>query len=150
MKNKKIYLIACLFLIILVLGFIIYRKINPNVDINKLEHIISIRSDNKKVDAVTSSFCYKNGTCIDKIDFRDFDYDVISSSVGKKLYIENLDGSINSVTLFDYNTKENIDIKVQYMNDYIITPDINGKYIFIVNAIYEGKSIEYYFMANIS
>ena len=31
-----------------------------------------------------------------------------------------------------------------------VTPSINGPFIVKINAIYEGKSIEYYFMLNIS
>ena len=150
MKDKRIILIVSLLLIIIVLGIIIYRKINPYMGINELEHIIRIESNYKKIDAVTSSFCYKNGACIDKIDFQDFNYDVISSYYGNKLYIDNLDGSINRIELFNYSTRVITNIKVEYTNEYIITPNISGMYIFIINAVYDGKTIEYYFMANIS
>ena len=149
MNNKRIYLIISMLLVVIVAAVIIYRKINPNLNKNQIEHIISIISNDKKIDAVTSSFCYKNGVCIDKNNFRDFNYDVVSSNYGSKLYIDNLDGSINSVKIFDYIKKEYTDIIIQYTNDYIITPNDSGKYIFIINANYEGKIIEYYFMVNI-
>ncbi len=123
------------------------------IDTNVLEeHIISIRSNDKKINANTGSFCYSKasyGTCIDKIDFKDFKYDVISSYYNNKLYIDNLDGSIKSIELFDYNLKEFIDTKIEFTNDYIITPNISGTYIIKINAIYEGKNINYYFMMDI-
>ena len=117
------------------------------------EHRISIRSNDKIIDAITGSFCYYNasyGSCIDKIDFQDFRYDVISSYYSNKLYINNLDGSIKNIEVFDYSYKRFIDINIDFNSDYIITPSISGPYIFKINAIYEGKSIEYYFMINIS
>jgi len=80
-----------------ILGIHIAGKINTNV---LVEHIISIRSNDKKIEAFTGSFCYRNA-CIDKIDFQDFNYDLISSYYDNKLYIDNLDGSINSIELFD-------------------------------------------------
>ena len=118
-----------------------------------MEHRISIKSNDKIIDAITGSFCYENatlGSCVDKIDFQMFSYDMISSYYNNKLYINNLDGSIKSIEVFDYSFKKFIDEKVEFTNDYIITPSISGPYIFKINAIYEGKSIEYYFMINIS
>lgn len=38
---------------------------------------------------------------------------------------------------------------IKYTNDYIITPKVNGMYIFKINADYEGKDISYYFMSEI-
>lgn len=114
------------------------------------EHKISIKSNDKIIDANTGSFCYKNGSCIDKVDFQDFTYDVIKSYYNNKLYIENLDGTIKSIELFDYSSKKFTDTKVEFTNEYIITPSISGPFIVKINAIYEGKSIQYYFMTNIS
>ena len=114
------------------------------------EHKISIKSNDKIIEAATGSFCYKNGSCIDKVDFQDFKYDIITSYYNNKLFIENLDGTIKSIELFDYSSKTFNDIKVEFTNDYIITPSISGPFIVKINAIYEGKSIEYYFMINIS
>ena len=129
-------------------------RVAGSIDTNILdEHIISIKSNDKIIDANTGSFCYENakdGFCIDKIDFQDFKYDVISSYYGNKLYIDNLDGSIKSIEVFDYSFKKFIDTTVEFTNDYIITPSISGSYIFKINAIYEGKSIDYYFMIDIS
>ena len=128
--------------------------VGGSIDTNIIdEHIISIRSDDKIIDANTGSFCYvnaKGGSCIDKIDFQDFRYDIISSYYNNKLYIDNLDGSIKSIEVFDYSFKKFIDTKVEFTNDYIITPSISGPYIFKINAIYEGKNIDYYFMIDIS
>lgn len=114
------------------------------------EHKISIKSNDKIIEAATGSFCYKSGSCIDKIDFQDFKYDVIKSYYNNKLYIENLDGTIKSIELFDYSSKKFTDTKVEFTDEYIVTPSISGPFIVKINAIYEGKSIEYYFMTNIS
>ena len=114
------------------------------------EHKISIKSNDKIIEAATGSFCYKSGSCIDKIDFQDFKYDVIKSYYNNKLYIENLDGTINSIELFDYSSKKFTDTKVEFTDEYIVTPSISGPFIVKINAIYEGKGIEYYFMINIS
>ena len=114
------------------------------------EHKISIKSNDKIIEAVTGSFCYKSGSCIDKVDFQDFKYDVIKSYYKNKLFIENLDGTIKSIKLFDYSLKKFTDTKVEFTDEYIVTPSISGPFIVKINAIYEGKSIEYYFMMNIS
>lgn len=129
-----------------ILGITIYDNINTYLT---AEHVINIRSNNKIIKAETGSFCYKSGECIDKIDFQEFNYDIISSYYENKLSIENLDGTIKSVELFDYQTKKYIDMTIKYTNDYIITPKINGIYIFKINADYEGKDISYYFMSEI-
>ena len=129
-----------------ILGITIYDNINTYLT---AEHVINIRSNDKIIKAETGSFCYKSGECVDKIDFRDFNYDIISSYYENKLSIENLDGTIKSVELFDYQTKKYIDMTIKYSNDYIITPKINGIYIFKINADYEGKDISYYFMSEI-
>ena len=130
-----------------ILGIYVGGEVNTYV---LAEHKISIRSNDKIVDANTGSFCYKEGTCLDKIDFQDFHYNVIASYYDNKLYLNNLDGSIKSIKLFDYSSKEFTDVKVKYTDEYIITPSISGIYIFKINAIYQGKSIEYYFMSEIS
>ena len=129
-----------------ILGITIYDNINTYLT---AEHVINIRSNDKIIKAETGSFCYKSGECVDKIDFQDFNYDIISSYYENKLSIENLDGTIKSVELFDYQTKKYIDMTINYTNDYIITPKINGIYIFKINADYEGKDISYYFMSEI-
>ena len=129
-----------------ILGITIYDNINTYLT---AEHVINIRSNDKIIKAETGSFCYKSGECVDKIDFQDFNYDIISSYYENKLSIENLDGTIKSVELFDYQTKKYIDMTIKYTNDYIITPKINGMYIFKINADYEGKDISYYFMSEI-
>ena len=130
-----------------ILGIQVGGTINTYVE---AEHKISIKSNAKKIEAETGSFCYKSGSCLDKIDFQDFKYDVIRSYYGNKLYVENLDGTIKSIELFDYSSKKFIDTKVEFTNEYIVTPSISGPFIVKINAIYEGKSIEYYFMTNIS
>ena len=130
-----------------ILGIYVGGEVNTYV---LAEHKISIRSNDKIVDANTGSFCYKEGTCLDKIDFQDFHYNVIASYYDNKLYLNNLDGSIKSTQLFDYSSKKFTDVKVKYTDEYIITPSISGIYIFKINAIYQGKSIEYYFMSEIS
>ena len=129
-----------------ILGITIYDNINTYLT---AEHVINIRSNDKIIKAETGSFCYKSGECVDKIDFQEFNYDIISSYYENKLSIENLDGMIKSVELFDYQTKKYIDMTIKYTNDYIITPKINGIYIFKINADYEGKDISYYFMSEI-
>ena len=129
-----------------ILGITIYDNINTYLT---AEHVINIRSNDKIIKAETGSFCYKSGECVDKIDFQDFNYDIISSYYENKLSIENLDGTIKSVDLFDYQTKKYIDMTIKYTNDYIITPKVNGIYIFKINADYEGKDISYYFMSEI-
>ena len=129
-----------------ILGITIYDNINTYLT---AEHVINIRSNEKIIKAETGSFCYKSGECVDKIDFQDFNYDIISSYYENKLSIENLDGMIKSVELFDYQTKKYIDMTIKYSNDYIITPKVNGMYIFKINADYEGKDISYYFMSEI-
>lgn len=129
-----------------ILGITIYDNINTYLT---TEHVINIRSNDKIIKAETGSFCYKSGECVDKIDFQDFNYDIISSYYENKLSIENLDGMIKSVELFDYQTKKYIDMTIKYSNDYIITPKVNGMYIFKINADYEGKDISYYFMSEI-
>ena len=129
-----------------ILGITIYDNINTYLT---AEHVINIRSNDKIIKAETGSFCYKSGECVDKIDFQDFNYDIISSYYENKLSIENLDGTTKSVELFDYQTKKYIDMTIKYTNDYIITPKINGIYIFKINADYEGKDISYYFMSEI-
>lgn len=130
-----------------ILGITIYDKINSDV---ASEHVINIRSNDKKIKAITGSFCYKNGLCVDKINFEDVNYDSISSFYGNKLFIDNLDGNIRSIELFDYGSKDFTKTKVEYTNNYIITPSTSGLYIFKINAIYENKDIEYYFMSQIS
>ena len=129
-----------------ILGITIYDNINTYLT---AEHVINIRSNDKIIKAETGSFCYKSGECVDKIDFQDFNYDIISSHYENKLSIENLEGTIKSVELFDYQTKKYIDMTIKYTNDYIITPKVNGMYIFKINADYEGKDISYYFMSEI-
>lgn len=129
-----------------ILGITIYDNINTYLT---AEHVINIRSNDKIIKAETGSFCYKSGECVDKIYFQDFNYDIISSYYENKLSIENLDGMIKSVELFDYQTKKYIDMTIKYTNDYIITPKVNGIYIFKINADYEGKDISYYFMSEI-
>lgn len=129
-----------------ILGITIYDNINTYLT---AEHVINIRSNDKIIKAETGSFCYKSGECVDKIDFQDFNYDIISSYYENKLSIENLDGMIKSVELFDYQTKKYIDMTIKYTNDYIITPKVNRMYIFKINADYEGKDINYYFMSEI-
>ena len=129
-----------------ILGITIYDNINTYLT---AEHVINIRSNDRIIKAETGSFCYKSGECVDKIDFQDFNYDIISSYYENKLSIENLDGMIKSVELFDYQTKKYIDMTIKYSNDYIITPKVNGMYIFKINADYEGKDISYYFMSEI-
>ena len=129
-----------------ILGITIYDNINTYLT---AEHVINIRSNDKIIKAETGSFCYKSGECVDKIDFQDFNYDIISSYYENKLFIENLEGTIKSVELFDYQTKKYIDMTIKYTNDYIITPKVNGIYIFKINADYEGKDISYYFMSEI-
>ena len=130
-----------------ILGYHVAGEINTYVS---TEHIINIKNNDKIIAANTGGFCYKSGTCVDKIDFQEFNYDVITSNYNNKLYIDNLDGSIKSVELFDYSTKKFIDTKVEFTNEYIITPSISGPYIFKINAIYEEKNIEYYFMVKIN
>lgn len=149
MKKKSIFLIVG---IVLILVLILYCNLKSDTgpDISQMEHIISIRANDKKVEASTGSFCYKNGSCLDKIDFQEFKYDVIKSYYDNKLYIENLDGTIKSIELFDYSSKTFINTKVEFTNEYIVTPRISGPFIVKINAIYEGKSIGYYFMINIS
>ena len=66
-----------------------------------MEHIISVKSNDKIIDANTGSFCYMNtsgGSCIDKIDFQDFQYDEISSFYDNKLHINinNINNILNS------------------------------------------------------
>ena len=129
-----------------ILGMTIYDNINTYLT---TEHVINIRSNDKIIKAETGSFCYKSGECVDKIDFQDFNYDIISSHYKNKLSIENLDGTIKSVELFDYQAKKYIDMTIKYTNDYIITPKVNGMYIFKINDYYEGKDISYYFMSEI-
>ena len=129
-----------------ILGITIYDNINTYLT---AEHVINIRSNDRIIKAETGSFCYKSGECVDKIDFQDFKYDIISSYYENKLSIENLEGTIKSVELFDYQTKKYIDMTIKYSNDYIITPKINGIYIFKINADYEGKDISYYFMSEV-
>lgn len=129
-----------------ILGITIYDNINTYLT---AEHVINIRSNDKIIKAEIGSFSYKSGECVDKIDFQDFNYDIISSYYENKLSIENLDGMIKSVELFDYQTKKYIDMTIKYSNDYIITPKVNGMYIFKINADYEGKDISYYFMSEI-
>lgn len=129
-----------------ILGITFYDNINTYLT---AEHVINIRSNDKIIKAETGSFCYKSGECVDKIDFQDFNYDIISSYYENKLSIENLEGTIKSVELFDYQTKKYIDMTIKYTNDYIITPKVNGMYIFKINADYEGKDISYYFMSEI-
>lgn len=129
-----------------ILGITIYDNINTYLT---AEHVINIRSNDKIIKAETGSFCYKSGECVDKIDFQDFNYDIISSYYENKLSIENLEGTIKSVELFNYQTKKYIDMTIKYTNDYIITPKVNGMYIFKINADYEGKDISYYFMSEI-
>lgn len=129
-----------------ILGITIYDNINTYLT---AEHVINIRSNDKIIKAETGSFCYKSGECVDKIDFQEFNYDIISSYYENKLSIENLDGMIKSVELFDYQTKKYIDMTIKYTNDYINTPKVNGIYIFKINADYEGKDISYYFMSEI-
>ena len=148
MKNKNIYLLGGLLIII---GIILYNFISSisDTDVDSVEHKIIVRSDDKEIEAFTGSFCYKN-VCIDKIDFEDVKYDMISSYYGNKLYIYNLDGNINSIELYDYGMKEFTNTEVEYTNEYIITPSISGAYIFKINATYNGKKIEYYFMSQIS
>lgn len=152
MTKKKIIIIIIAVVLIFLLGFILYFKLKPddNQDITKFEHVISITSTNKKIEAVTGSFCYREGACIDKIDFQDFQYDEISSFYDNKLHINNLDGTIKSIKLFDYSIRKFTDITVDYTNEYIMTPHVNGPYIFVIEAIYQGKSIHYYFLSNIS
>ena len=130
-----------------ILGFKVCGKTNIEV---LSEHIISIKSNDKKIEAATGSFCYKYGSCVDKIDFQDFRYDTIKSYYNNKLYIDNLDGTINSIEVFDFGTKKFVDTKVEFTNEYMVTPSISGLFIFRINATYEGKGIEYYFMTNIS
>lgn len=77
-----------------ILGITIYDNINTYLT---AEHVINIRSNDKIIKAETGSFCYKSGECVDKIDFQDFNYDIISSFYENKLSIENLDGMIKSV-----------------------------------------------------
>lgn len=130
-----------------ILGLTIHDEKNTYV---AAEHVINIKTDNKIINANTGSFCYKSGECIDKIDFQDFSYDTIPSYYGNKLYIDNLDGTIKSIELFDYSYKDFTKTKVEFTDEYIITPTVSGPYIFVIKAVYEGKDIEYYFMANIS
>lgn len=130
-----------------ILGIQVGGEINTYV---LAEHKISIKSNDKIIEAETGSFCYKSGSCLDKIDFQVFKYDVIRSYYGNKLYIENLDGTIKSIELFDFSSKKFIDTKVEFTNEYIVTPSISGPFIVKINAIYEGKVIDYYFMTNIS
>ena len=130
-----------------ILGIQVGGEINTYV---LAEHKINIKSNDKIIEAETGSFCYKSGACIDKIDFQDFKYDVIKSYYNNKLYVENLDGTIKSIELFDYSSKKFIDTKMKFTNEYIVTPSISGPFIVKINAIYEGKNIEYYFMTNIS
>ena len=116
MKNKKLILVIIGVLIIIVISLIAFcnKRTNTDDDLSKFEHKINIISDNKMITANTGGFCYKNRACIDKIDFQDFKYDSITSYYGNKLYIENLDGTIKSIELFDYSTKEFIDTKVEF------------------------------------
>ena len=117
--------------------------------VDSVEHIISIRSNDKIIDANTGGFCYKEGVCIDKIDFQDFYYDMIPTYYDNKLYIDNLMGTIKSIELFDYRLREFKNISISYTDEYIVTPNVSGTYIFVINAIYQGKDIHYYFMATI-
>lgn len=128
------------------LGFTIIDKINTYVF---AEHVINIKDESKIIEANTGSFCYKSGECIDKVDFQDFTYDIITSYYNKKLYIDNLDGNIKSVEVFDYSSKTFIQTNIEFTDDYIVTPNINGLFIFKINATYEGKNISYYFMSDI-
>lgn len=131
-----------------IFGLTIYDKRNTYVSD---EHVISIQTDNKFINANTGSFCYKKGNCVDKIDFQDFSYDIITTYYGNKLYIDNLDGTIKSIELFDYSySRDFTKTKVEFTDEYIITPNVSGPYIFVIKAIYEDKDIEYYFMANIN
>jgi hypothetical protein len=125
--------------------------VGGNSDINvSVESVISIKTDDKIINAHTGSFCYNEGVCLDKIDFQEFRYDVINSYYNNKLYIENLNGDIKSIKLFDYGQKTFLDTEVDFTNEYIITPSISGLFIVKINAIYQGKNISYYFMTNIS
>ena len=130
-----------------ILGLTVYDEKNTYVS---AEHVISIKTNNKIINANTGSFCYKSGECVDKIDFQNFSYDVISTYYGNKLYIDNLDGTIKSIKVFDYSYKDFTKAKVEFTDEYIVTPNTNGTYIFVIKAIYEGKDIEYYFMAKIN
>lgn len=152
MKKQKMILIITGILIVTIIGLIVFLNIKQNLDddISKIEHRISIRSNDKIIEASTGSFCYKSGGCIDKIDFQDFNYDTIISYYGNKLYIDNLEGNIKSVELFNYSIREFTDIKVDFTNEYIVTPSVSGPYVFVISAIYEGKDIHYYFLAEIS
>lgn len=130
-----------------IIGITIYDEINTY---SEAEHRITIISNDKKIEAVTGSFCYKNGSCIDKVDFQDFRYDVISSYYNNKLYIDNLEGNILSIDVFDFNAKKFLDTKVEFTNEYIITPYISDLYIIKINATFENKKIEYYFEVSIN
>ena len=67
-----------------ILGIYVGGEVNTYV---LAEHKISIRSNDKIVEANTGSFCYKEGTCLDKTDFQDFHYNVIASYYDNKLYL---------------------------------------------------------------
>lgn len=130
-----------------ILGIHIGGKVDTHIN---TEHIITIRANDKIINANTGSFCYKDGNCIDKIDFQDFNYDALTTYYDNKLYIDNLDGNIKSIRLFDYSSKEFINTKVEFNNEYIITPNIKGTYIIEINATYDNRNITYYFMCNIN
>jgi len=151
-KRRIISIVLLVILIITIIGLIIIFSLKQNLDddISKIEHRISIKSNDKIIEASTGSFCYKSGGCIDKIDFQDFNYDNISSYYGNKLYIDNLDGTIKSVKLFNYSIRKFTDIKVEFTDEYIVTPSVSGPYIFEISAIYEKKPIHYYFLSDIS
>ena len=63
--------------------------------------------------------------------------------------IKDSDGNIKSIELYDYSAKNFLEKPVDFTNEYIITPNTNGLYIFKINAIYDDKDINYYFMCEI-
>ena len=158
MAKKKYYLIGGIILLITIVCICIMCILNnkEDVDISEIEHKINIITNDTIFESYTGSFCYKKGVCIDKTGFEDFDYDPITSYFGNKLYISGLNGVIKSVELFNYSrlinhmTKDPEGIKVDYTNEYIITPSIRGTYIFEINATYENKPISYYFLVEIN
>ena len=99
MNKKAIYLLVGIILVLI--AAVVTQNIIKNkrkIKDEPLEHIITIQSDDKKIKAETGSFCYRNGACIDKVDFQDFNYDSLSTYYDNKLYIENLDGNLKSIT----------------------------------------------------
>jgi len=150
LSKRGIILILVVVIILIVGGCIIAFSKLHNEEADSYESIIKLKYGSQEIEAITGSFCYSEA-CIDKVDPLDFDYqENFDVTTGSKIEILDLDNTVTDVFVYSLETRETIDIEVEFNDDSLTIPELYGNYVIEIESTYEEKEISYYFMVGVN